>query len=189
MKQLSIPYLSGLKSATLAMASDLMDDYGNRASIESVNWSKAYGYMPITFFTIARSLDALYLKFQVRGNVLRAVHSKDQTAVWEDSCVGFYCEQANATRYSQIDFNCIGTCYAAYRYNDGHVELFNEEDLERIERESSLDTKPFNELDGMFNWALIIKIPLDLLGLDAHALPPYIRANFIKCADGKGLKH
>ena len=189
MKKLAVPYLASLNISDLQQASDILEEKGNRGSIESVNWVKEFGYMPITFFTIARSMDHLFIRFQVRGNVLRAVYTKDGSPVWEDSCVGFYCREKAKDYYMVYDFNCIGTCFAEIRSLTGMNIPIRNTDMLKIERYSSLESKPFNELDGMFSWSLLVKIPFRLMGLDMDHLPNEIEANFIKCADATSLRH
>ena len=44
-------------------------------------------------------------------------------------------------------------------------------------------------MEGMFEWELTVKIPLNLMGLDPENLPDKIRANFYKCADDTDSMH
>lgn len=190
MKQLRVPFLKQLDIVQMDRTAELLEDLGSKGSIESVNWRAQYPYLPITFFYIARSTDHLFIKYSVRGNVLRAVHSDDQMPVHEDSCVEFFCQWPGEDTYYNFEFNCIGTCYAAYRKERAHKTLFSKKELQSIIRHTSLDRRPSNELLGMFAWDLTVAIPFELLGIPSDKkLPVELRANFNKCADATSLKH
>jgi hypothetical protein len=58
-----------------------------------------------------------------------------------------------------------------------------------IKRNSSLGRRAFNEMEGMFEWELTVKIPLRIMGINPNNLPEKIIGNFYKCADGTDSKH
>lgn len=41
----------------------------------------------------------------------------------------------------------------------------------------------------MFNWSLLVVIPLDLIGLEGCEFPVTMRGNFYKCADLTTVPH
>ncbi|HOG36524.1 MAG TPA: carbohydrate-binding family 9-like protein [Paludibacteraceae bacterium] len=189
MKQLKIPLCPEFAELKLEQIADLLDEKGVCGSIDSVNWKEKFPYKPITFFYLARTSERLYIKFAVKGNLLRAVHDTDQQPVSQDSCVEFFCKLPNSSQYFNFEFNCIGTCYAAKRVKRTDKELLSPSEMAQIERYPSIGTKPFEEIEGLFQWDLTVSIPFSLIGIDADHLPDKLMANFYKCADATSLKH
>ncbi|MEI3342563.1 MAG: carbohydrate-binding family 9-like protein [Coprobacter fastidiosus] len=58
-----------------------------------------------------------------------------------------------------------------------------------IERYASAGHKPFQEMQGIFAWELLVSIPFDLIGVNPESLPEKLYANFYKCADNSSLPH
>ncbi|NLI72235.1 MAG: hypothetical protein GX361_05830 [Bacteroidales bacterium] len=184
MKQIFAPYVDDLNRITIEKASVLLDEVGAKDVIETINWPNQYPYKPETNFRIARSKDAIFIKYSVNGSMLKAVYTEDHSSVHEDSCVEFFCMPEGAEKYTNFEFNCIGTCSASSRKGRSEdVVPFSAKEMKSIERYSSVGTEPFQEKDGMFEWNLTVKIPMKLMGLDTENLPEKIRANFYKCAD------
>ena len=190
MKSLIIRYIETLNDIDIELARDILDESGELDTIEILNWVKEYPYRPITQFNIARSKDSLFIKYSVRGSMLRAIYSNDQDPVHEDSCVEFFCMPVGAEKYINFEFNCIGTCSASKRKsrNEQVVPLTNDE-LNSIKRFPSIGRRAFNEMEGMFEWELTVKIPIILLGIDPNNLPEKLTGNFYKCADGTDSPH
>src|ERR1035437_6446117 len=171
MKSLLIRYIEDLNDIDIELASDLLDDLGVRDSIDTLNWANEYPYRPITQFNIARSKDSIFIKFSVRGSMLRAIFSNDQDPVHEDSCVEFFCMPLGADRYTNFEFNCIGTCAATIRKGrNDDVVPFNVDQLKTIKRFPTLGRRAFNEMEGSFEWELTVKIPFILMQLDPDNL-------------------
>jgi len=190
MKSLIIRYIEDLNDIDIESARDILDDFGVLDTIEILNWVKEYPYRPITQFNIARSKDSIFIKFSVRGSMLRAIYSNDMDPVHEDSCVEFFCMPLGADKYTNFEFNCIGTCSATTRKNrTDEVVPFTKEELNSIKRYPSIGRRAFNEMEGMFEWELTVKIPFDLMGIDPLNIPEKIIGNFYKCADGTDSPH
>lgn len=190
MKKLNIPHLKSLDGQSIYSAADILEESGKLDVIEVLNWAEKYPYRPITYFFIARSSDGLYLRFSVKGTMLKAVYSKDLSPVHEDSCIEFFCMPVGADKYMNFEFNCIGTCDASRRSSrKENVEKFSAEELKTIERIPSMGNRAFKEMEGMFEWELTVKIPFKLMGLDGNNLPEKILGNFYKCADDTDSKH
>ena len=190
MKQLYVRYIPSLNDVDLELANEMLDEYGNCGSIDRLNWSKQYPYKPITIFSIARSEDSILIKFNVHGSMLKAVYSQDQSPVYEDSCVEFFCKLADNEYYTNFEFNCIGTCSASRRKSRNEkVTNFSLDELSLIKRYSSLGRRVFKEMEGMFEWDLTVKIPFSLIGIDPKNIPEYLFANFYKCADNTDSPH
>ena len=190
MKQIKILYNDVLNDIELEAASELMDGFGHRDLVENLNWKETYPYRPITLFNIARSNDSIFIKYSVRGSMLRAIFSNDLDPVNEDSCVEFFCKLPDSDNYMNFEFNCIGTCNASKRKSKTEgVVRYTLDELAQIKRYPSIGRRAFNEMEGMFEWELTVKIPFILIGIDPADLPEKILGNFYKCADGTDSMH
>jgi hypothetical protein len=190
MKQIKILYNNALNDIELEAASELMDGFGHRDLVENLNWRETYPYRPITLFNIARSNDSIFIKYSVRGSMLRAIYSNDLDPVNEDSCVEFFCKLPDSENYMNFEFNCIGTCNAAKRKSKAEgVVRYTLDELAQIKRYPSIGRRAFNEMEGMFEWELTVKIPFSLMGIDPNNLPEKLLGNFYKCADGTDSPH
>lgn len=190
MKRLTIPHLPELNNITIEESSVILEESGQRFPIETLNWPEAFNYRPLTTVSIARSDKAIHLLFQVHGNCLRAVHTKDNQPVNEDSCVEFFVKKAENDYYFNFEFNCIGVCKAAKHYktreNSKDIPI---ENLKTIKRWSNIGNRAFNELGGLFNWELCVSIPFILIDIDPKKMPEKILGNFYKCADATEQPH
>lgn len=190
MKSIKIPYIEALNDAAIDYVSEVLEEHGGKDSIESVNWNDSFPYKPITFFYIGRSLNSIFVKFFVRGNLLKAVYTADQSPVHEDSCVEFFCKLPESDFYNNFEFNCIGTCSAASRKSrKEHVVYFSQDEMLTIKRFPSIGNRAFNEMQGIFEWELTVEIPYKLIGINNNQLPEKLLANFYKCADKTDSPH
>jgi len=190
MKQIKILYNDVLNDIELESASELMDGFGHRDLVENLNWKETYPYRPITLFNIARSNNSIFIKYSVRGSMLRAIYSNDLEPVNEDSCVEFFCKLPDSDNYMNFEFNCIGTCNASKRKSKTEgVVRYTLDELSQIKRYPSIGRRAFNEMEGMFEWELTVKIPFTLMGIDPNNLPKKLLGNFYKCADGTDSPH
>jgi hypothetical protein len=190
MKSLIIHYIEALNDIDIESSRDILDDFGVLDTIDTLNWSATYPYRPITQFNIARSNTSIFIKYSVRGSMLRAIYSNDQDPVHDDSCVEFFCKPLDSETYTNFEFNCIGTCSASRRKSRyDEVVPFSIEEMQSIKRYPSIGRRAFNEMEGMFEWELTVEIPFKLIGIDPGNLPEKILGNFYKCADGTDSKH
>lgn len=190
MKELNVPFLSDLEGISIRSAAELLEEYGTKKFVESLNWIKEYPYKPITLFYVAHSSSHFYIKFNVHGSMLKAVYDVDQSPVNEDSCVQFYAKLPNENYYNCFEFNCIGTCKAYQKMESSDkIREFSLDDLQKIQRCSSLGRRVFNEMEGMFEWDLTVSIPLSLMGINIKEFPLTILGNFNKCADKTDSQH
>jgi len=184
-----IPYCPALADKSIEQVNALLDDAGLSLSIDKLNWQKQYPYRPITSVYLARTDDMLYIKWHVNGIMLKAVYTEDNSDVYKDSCVEFFCLLPDGKHYINLEFNCIGTCSASRRLSRTEdVVHLTKEELRTIFRYSSLGRRPFCEIDGQFTWDLCVGVPLQLLGIEGE-LPEEIRCNFYKCADDTSAVH
>lgn len=190
MKKIYLPHIESLDEFPLEKAAEILENEGVRNSIEELNWIKEFNYRPITFFYIARSNTAIYIKYNVHGSMLRAIYLEDLSPVYKDSCVEFFCKLPESESYMNFEFNCIGTCDASRRKGrEIDVVRYTKEELSGIKRFPSIGRRVFEELNGMFEWDLTVKIPFELMGIDGENLPVKIMGNFYKCADDTSMPH
>lgn len=90
MKKIFTPYIKSLDAADIETAADVLEENGTKSVIDTLNWPDQYPYKPITYFYIGRSADAVFIKYSVKGTMLKAVYSEDNSPVHEDSCVEFF---------------------------------------------------------------------------------------------------
>ena len=190
MKNLKVPYYPEILDKTLPEVSAILIEKGVSDLVEKVNWKKQFPYKPITEFSLIRSEESIFIRYRVRGNLLKAVYSEDQSPVHEDSCVEFFCQVPGSDYYFNFEFNCIGTCSASRRKGrNDDVKPFSKAEMLTIKRLSSIGRRAFNEMQGNFEWELTVEIPFVLMGIDPSNLPEKIRANFYKCADNTDSPH
>lgn len=168
---------------------NLLDEHGVRRTISSLNWPEEFPYRPLATFATAHDGRNLWIDFLVRCNYLRAENYTDQTPVSEDSCVEVFLQPEGCPEYWNFEFNCIGAANASHRRQRPEPTRLSAEELAQIERFPSCGTRPFCELEGLFTWNLLVKIPLSLMGVDATAGPAQLRGNFYKCASRCTLPH
>lgn len=184
-----IPNLPALDVLDMSSVNYFLENRALRLHINQVNW-KEYPYHPITIVDVARTDQNLYLHFFVRGNSVKAVYDKDGSPVHKDSCVEFFVKPGSGDyKYLNFEFNCIGTCNAAYRQSREEKVAFTDEEYALIRRYSSLEKKTFEEQTGVHCWELTVAIPFTLMGFNPKKLPEKLFANFYKCADETECPH
>ena len=189
-RHLDIPYLPELDSMTLDQAVKYLDEKGEHQTIDHLNWKEQYPYRPLTAFTIAHSDTQIYIDFFTRCNYLRAVNYKNNSDVYQDSCVEFFVAPHGEAHYYNSEFTSIGTINAARRMDRHSGEKLTDEQLDSVRRLASCGTRPFEELQGIFSWNLLAAIPLSLIGVSYEPGNPVdMRANFYKCADATSEPH
>ena len=158
--------------------------------IDKVNWPEAFPYAPETTVEVHNDREYLYLKWHVKGEQLRAVTTEDQGPVWEDSCVEFFCQVPGDDHYCNFECNCIGAMVGSRRKGRAEdVVPFSSDEMGRIERKCDFPREAFDEKDGLFEWTVEEKIPLDLIFQQPIAKGQKLRANFYKCADKTKRPH
>lgn len=188
MKKLKVPYLPALDVLDSSSISLFMETKAQREYIDTINWEE-YSYKPIVVFDIARSDKNLYIRYFVKGNSLKALYEKDDSPVYTDSCVEFFVKRVEDSHYYNFEFNCIGTCDAAYRVSRDIKESLKPEEYAAIRRYSSVGQTAFPEKKGVYSWELLVIIPFHVMGLDTNNLPEKIMGNFYKCADDTEYPH
>lgn len=161
--------------------------------VNQVNWPEAFPEKPEVTVEISNDREYLFLKWHVRGEQLRAVTTEDQGPVWEDSCVEFFCQVPGDDHYCNFECNCIGAMVGSRRKGRAEdVVPFSPDEMGRIERKCTYPSEAFEEKDGMFEWTVEEKIPLDLIfqrPTTNDQRPITLRCNFYKCADKTKRPH
>jgi hypothetical protein len=190
MKSLSLKYASKLEGIAIKDAAVYFRSNQDFEYVDMLNWPTQFPYKPDCKFKIARSAQSLFIHFNVNEKNVRALYSTDQQAVWEDSCVEFFCKLPKQEHYYNFEFNCIGTCLATKRKGrDQDIQPVSEHKMKSIKRYASMGTEPFEERTGHFEWELTVEIPFDVMEILSGNLPETLRANFYKCGDGTAVPH
>jgi hypothetical protein len=190
MKVQKVVYYEELNQVTVEEAASFMGNLNDFEEINAVNWPDSYALKPDCKFKVARSSNAFLIHFIVNEKQVKAIYSKDQDPVWQDSCVEFFCQLPGKNTYFNFEFNCIGTCLATERKSRTEdVSPLSAEKMSQIKRYASLGNEPFEEKKGDFDWTLTVEIPFSLLGVDSNSLPKSVRANFYKCGDETSVPH
>ena len=161
--------------------------------IDKVNWPGEFPEKPEVRVEVRNDAEKLYLHYFVKGEQLRAVTTEDQGPVWEDSCVEFFCQVPGDDHYMNFECNCIGAMVGSRRKGRAEdVQPFTPEQMARIERICSFPREAFEEKDGLFEWEVELRIPLDMIlqsPISNIQYPITLRANFYKCADKTKKPH
>lgn len=188
MKKIQVPLISTLDALDLSSIGFLLETNAQRHFIDTINWQE-YAYKPIVAFDIARSHTALYLRYFVKGNSLKAIHLDDNSPVHTDSCVEFFMKKEQDSHYYNFEFNCIGTCDAARRLSRHEKQALTPDQYKLIRRHASVERKMIVEQAGLHSWELTVAIPFEVMGIDPANLPEKVYANFYKCADDTANPH
>lgn len=159
--------------------------------IDNVNWPDSFPEKPEVTVEVSNDHEFLYLHYHVRGEQLRAVTTEDQGAVWEDSCVEFFCQVPGDKHYMNFECNCIGAMVGSRRLGRAEeVVKFPPEEMAQIERRCTYPRELIEEQDGLHEWDVELKIPLTLIFREqAPVFPQVLRSNFYKCADKTKKPH
>lgn len=160
-------------------------------NINQVNWPEAFPEKPEVTVEVSNDHEALFLKWHVKGEQLRAVTTADQGPVWEDSCVEFFCQVPGEDHYCNFECNCIGAMVGSRRKGRAEdVKPFSSDEMGTIVRKCAFPREAFEEKDGLFEWTVEERIPLRLIfGEKKIAFPQKLKANFYKCADKTKKPH
>ena len=160
-------------------------------NINQVNWPEAFPEKPEVTVEVSSDHEALFLKWHVKGEQLRAVTTADQGPVWEDSCVEFFCQVPGEDHYCNFECNCIGAMVGSRRKGRAEdVKPFSSDEMGTIVRKCAFPREAFEEKDGLFEWTVEERIPLRLIFREKKiAFPQKLKANFYKCADKTKKPH
>lgn len=188
-KTLHVPHIEEVTDIQLSNIIETLENKGERYIIDSLNWADKFPYRPLSSFTIAHDGKYIYIDFFVRCNYLKAENYENNSPVSQDSCVEFFVAPNCDNHYWNFEFNCIGTINASHRTERKNPTRLNDEELAQVLRYASCGNKPFQELEGIFSWNLLVAIPLSLIGVKYQGMPISMKGNFYKCASGCTQPH
>jgi hypothetical protein len=179
MKKLTAACFTDADTVSLNAVSTALDGL-QKHRIDVVPWP-AYAYQPKVQFSIAYNANALYVKYYVQEHCIRAVNNSSNAPVYEDSCVEFFIA-FDEEGYYNFEFNCIGTCLAAFGKDREHRTFLNVATINKIQYSISLEK---NTPEPLYYWQLTLIIPLSVF--TQHSIQSLqgktCRANFYKCGD------
>lgn len=176
MNTLKVPRLEGFRS---------LGQFA-KSSLDCVPWSAEFPYKPKVDFAVAHDGLRLFIRFDVEEKNVKAVTTKSNGPVWEDSCAEFFVRVPGSAFYYNFETNCIGAGLAAKRTSRSDCVHFGEDKMSQIVRRSSL---PFSPVDaGPGKWSLELEIPFALF-CESEAVPQVLEANFYKCGDKTAEPH
>jgi hypothetical protein len=157
--------------------------------ISTRNWVEAPGVE--AGFAIRHDETSIYLYYQVTEPQVRAVNTRINSPVWEDSCVEFFLQINEEEQYYNFEFNAIGTVLGGYG-KDRHKRFqLSDRLLALIDATPSLGNSPIESLDKRTFWSLRLIIPVRVLHFSKIASLSGVdaRANFYKCGDKLNQPH
>lgn len=164
---------------------DQLDKF-NKIAIDCVPWPEQFSLKPAVSARLAHSDTAIFIRFDVMEQGVRAVCTEANGPVWEDDCVEFFVKDPASDHYYNFENNCIGTGLAARRLSRDEFTFLDELSASRIVRRASLPCQPVN-IDGPQAWCLEIEIPFEIL--DCPKKPEMLLGNFYKCGDKTNQAH
>ena len=183
MNALIIPKIIS-QSETMFDKIKLLNETGLYLSIDKVNWPNDFPKTLPVSVQIAHDNEKIYLYYQVEGEELRGVNTKDFMSVWEDSCVEFFVQRKDEKIYSNFEFNVHGVLLASKRESRESSEQLSQELMSSILRFSTIKHYYKSQLQ-VSDWTLYAEIPKEAFGfsVDESLSQQTIRANFYKCGD------
>ncbi|MFD0794897.1 carbohydrate-binding family 9-like protein [Mucilaginibacter litoreus] len=181
----SIPYLHSRSLLTAEDAAAILDNC-ERSELAFAPWHTT-GNRPYASFSIAYSNDAIYLKYYVTEDALRAQYSKFNDPVFEDSCVEFFIAFNDDAQYYNLEFNCMGTSRVQYGAHKTGRIFIPAALLKNIKHQTLIKSK----VPGNVQWELTLCIPKQVFMYHPALSFAHSRArvNFYKCGDGLPVPH
>jgi hypothetical protein len=166
------------------IVSSRLDLSVSEQKIEKINWP-VFSYKPDVRFRIAYSDYAIFLKYYVREDFVKAEKTSSNEMVCEDSCVEFFVSPSDDGIYYNFEFNPIGTCLLASGSSRHDRKKAPVSVIETIKRKGTFGLSPFKEITGDQSWTLTVVIPFEAFFRHRISSPEgtQFQANFYKCGD------
>ena len=150
-----------------------------------------FGYNPDVFFKMAYSEDCLLLKYVVIESEIRIVYHRNNDPVYKDSCVEFFISFGADKAYYNFEFNCIGTCLAAFGENRANRMFLPAASIDQIQSSTQLQTKYNSNFQKLIFWSITLKIPNTVFSHHQFTSLKNLqcRGNFYKCGDNLNTPH
>lgn len=159
-----------------------------RHQIEWDNWN--YKSDVIANFDIAYDNDHIYLNFHVQESNTKAVYTKINDPVYEDSCVEFFISFDDINYYN-LEFNCIGTVLGEYGSSKLSRKKIEEDLLKEIKTNPSLGRNKIEIINRKTEWTLNVVIPKKIFKYTEidNFTEKKAKGNFYKCGDKQVVPH
>lgn len=185
-KSLQIPSLPELDTLSSGAVTALLTGNGAVARIGCANWSADFPEVPEAYVWLAHTGSCLYALFSVAAGELRAMAVNDLEPVASDTCFELFLKPASAPLYCNFEFNYQGIANVSRRPGRQGAVKFTPDLLARISR-TPLCPAPQHDnrpADPAVPVRLLVKIPLDLIGLDLSvSFPAALEGNIYCCSD------
>ncbi len=153
-------------------------------------------HFPVTYAKVAYNEKAIYVIFHVEDQYVKAVHAKNQDAVYKDSCVEFFFIPDGKIEhgYFNLEMNCGGTMLFHHQIKprSGSVAIIPEH-ISQIEVATTLPKIVDPEMAAKTSWVVEYRIPFSILKEYHDFANPSEgsewKANFYKCADESSHPH
>jgi len=151
--------------------------------IDQFSWGKV-SPEPMVRFKIAHSHKAILLQYDVWERETLARYSSHNDPVCKDSCVEFFISFEGERNYYNFEFNCLGTCHAAWGIDRYDRQLLNPTVINQIQTHTKIQRVIKNQL-SLINWQLSLQFPLGIFLFDDidSLTGKKATANFYKCCD------
>lgn len=188
MKELEINKIE-IEKLELSEIARLMDNVCKEYFINIVNWED-YPHKPEVSFNMAYYNGGLVTKYKVAKEYVRAVETKPNGNVWDDSCLEFFCS-FNQHAYYNFETNCIGTQLIGWREVGSETEHATSSIISEVKRFSTLGNEPIESDKELKNYELLVVIPKEAFFKDNIELLKgfSFKANFYKCGDKTKQPH
>ena len=184
MKSLHVPIQNVSLYETIADKIKVLNEAGAVAEIDQVNWKDQFPVkLPVTV-RVAHDKQKLYLLYNITGEQLRAVNTKDFGSVWEDSCVEFFVQHKGDKAYQNFEFNAFGALLATVHETREISENLSVKLMSSIVRFSTI-RHYYKVGEEVSDWTLYVEIPKEAIGFTSgeKMSGQTILANFYKCGD------
>ena len=184
MKSLHVPIQNVSLYETVADKIKVLNEAGAVAEIDQVNWKDQFPVeLPVTV-RVAHDKQKLYLLYNITGEQLRAVNTKDFGSVWEDSCVEFFMQREGQSGYINFECNVLGALLSRKHESRDKAVSQSDDIMASISRFSTINHR-YENGEQVSDWTMYLEIPKKALGFaDSESLSGQkIRANFYKIGD------
>lgn len=153
-------------------------------------------HFPDTRVKLAYDEKAIFVKFRVEDQYVKAIYDKNQDPVYKDSCVEFFFSPGEDSKagYFNLEMNCGGTMLFHHQIVPRkNAVAVQETDIRKIKVVSSLPALVDPEISDRITWQVTYRIPFSILkgyhDFDDPGPGSIWRANFYKCGDDTSHPH
>lgn len=183
---ISVPYFLH-ESTSAEELSKEMDVYPKN-SIGNNPW--AYPFSGTAEFSMAHNNEAIFLKYYVSEEHIRAFYTQPNDPVYKDSCVEFFISFNGEPEYYNLEFNCKGTSLVGFGPHKENRQHLKPETVNLIKTFASFNNNLAGD-KGLINWELTLIIPKNVFtyhNLDSFS-EKTVKVNFYKCGDELPVPH